>query len=259
MAVMANPPVPTKTPLGLDELRRRTRGLGQRYRTVLLLVDGQRALGEVLNLAKQAGAAVGHFEELVRLGLIELPMQAAAPAVEEAPPVVSDTAEMTSVEMLVPAQQPQQPQEQAVEHGAVPAPQPAAEPEAEHGERGLPQAPLPQPEAPPPQSAPVEVEAPAAAPPATELAEEEALERVRLLLMELVRLDGPMFSSRLIVRVRGAQTAAQLIDLVWDIERQLGPARRSREGQRCLEQARDLLGLGNTQVAEDTRPGYLDE
>jgi hypothetical protein len=34
--------------------------------------------------------------------------------------------------------------------------------------------------------------------------------------------------------------------------------KRSRQGQLCLERARDLLGLGNTQVAEDTQPGHGD-
>ena len=70
---------PVKTPLGQDELRHRTRGLGQRYRTVLLLVDGRRPLGEVLGMAHKAGAQTSHFEELVRMGLVEIPDDMAAP------------------------------------------------------------------------------------------------------------------------------------------------------------------------------------
>src|SRR5881396_1344202 len=68
---------PLRTPAGEDELRHRTRKLGQRHRTVLLLIDARRSLDEVLNLAQQAGAAVGHFDELVKLGLVELPADAA--------------------------------------------------------------------------------------------------------------------------------------------------------------------------------------
>ena len=71
---MSSPNAPVKTPLGQQELRQRTQGLGQRHRTGLLLVDGRRPLAEVLSMAHQAGATAAHFEELVRLGMIELPV-----------------------------------------------------------------------------------------------------------------------------------------------------------------------------------------
>lgn len=54
-------------------MRRRSLAIGQRHRTVLFLVDGRRPLSEVLELAHQAGALTSHFDELVRLGLVELP------------------------------------------------------------------------------------------------------------------------------------------------------------------------------------------
>ncbi len=54
---MARSPAPIKTALGADELRGRSRTLGQRHRTVLLLVDGRRSINEVVSLAQQAGAA----------------------------------------------------------------------------------------------------------------------------------------------------------------------------------------------------------
>jgi hypothetical protein len=70
MAVHA---VPVKTTLGADELRGRSRTLGQRHRTVLLLVDGRRSVSEVVALAQQAGAQASHFEDLVRMGMVEIP------------------------------------------------------------------------------------------------------------------------------------------------------------------------------------------
>jgi hypothetical protein len=82
---MSNPNVPAKTPLGHEELRQRTQRLGQRYRTVLLLVDGRRPLAEVLSMAHQAGAQSAHFEELLRLGLIELPSLPELPELPEPP------------------------------------------------------------------------------------------------------------------------------------------------------------------------------
>ncbi|MEY4561605.1 MAG: hypothetical protein RLZZ618_882 [Pseudomonadota bacterium] len=94
---MSIPSAPIKTPLGQDELRHRTRGLGQRYRTVLLLVDGRRPLGDVLAMAHQAGAQTSHFEELVRLGLVELPQTEALPEVMETAPGALDIPKLTSV------------------------------------------------------------------------------------------------------------------------------------------------------------------
>lgn len=92
---------PVKTPLGVDELRHRTRGLGQRYRTVLLLVDGRRPLGEVLGMAHKAGAQTSHFEELVRMGLVEISDDMAAPEPVDSIAGALDTPRLTSVELDV--------------------------------------------------------------------------------------------------------------------------------------------------------------
>ena len=59
-----------KTAEGQAELLHRTRGLGQRYRTLLLLVDGRRSSGEIKRMAAQAGVPATCFEELMQLGLI---------------------------------------------------------------------------------------------------------------------------------------------------------------------------------------------
>ncbi|HEX3139867.1 MAG TPA: hypothetical protein VHQ87_07420, partial [Rhizobacter sp.] len=98
---MSHPTAPAKTPAGFDELRHRTRGLGQRYRTVLLLVDGRRPLGEVLGMAHKAGAQTSHFEELVRMGLIEVPAEMAAPEPIDTLPGALDTPRLTSVDVDV--------------------------------------------------------------------------------------------------------------------------------------------------------------
>lgn len=92
---------PAKTPAGQDELRHRTRGLGQRYRTVLLLVDGRRPLGDVLAMANKAGAQTSHFEELVRLGLVEIPDEAQAAEPVDSIAGALDTPRLTSVDVDV--------------------------------------------------------------------------------------------------------------------------------------------------------------
>jgi|SRR5437867_3973665 len=249
---MSTPVVPSKTALGQDELRHRTHRLSQRHRTVLLLVDGRRSLGEVLDLANQAGAAISHFEELVRLGLVDVPVEASPPAEPAASP---DEPQLTSVELLVPAA----PLEaQADETASTELPEKVPDEVPIAAADVTPPAP---PEPPRASEPPPRIEA--VAPPllldeVPEVEEEPVVERVRQQLLELLRLDGPLFGSRLVGRVRGAESTAELIDLVWDIERQLGMTKRSRQGQLCLERARDLLGLGNTQVAEDTQPGHGD-
>lgn len=70
---MATSLIPVKTPTGRAELHNRERGLSQRHRTVLLLVDGQRTQEQVCALALQAGAAESCFGELLDMGFIALP------------------------------------------------------------------------------------------------------------------------------------------------------------------------------------------
>src|SRR5262245_24985190 len=98
--------IPVKTALGQEELKSRTHRLGQRHRTVLLLVDGRRPLSEVLSLAQQAGSATSHFEDLVRLGLVDMPREP-EPEPERAavapPPLPADEPpQVTAVRLDVP-------------------------------------------------------------------------------------------------------------------------------------------------------------
>jgi hypothetical protein len=65
--------VPAKTSDGVAELAHRTRGLGQRHRTVLLLVDGRRTVQQIVATAQAAGVAAPVFHELVAMGLVSLP------------------------------------------------------------------------------------------------------------------------------------------------------------------------------------------
>jgi len=65
--------IPVKTADGLAELAHRSRGLSQRHRTVLLLVDGQRPVSQVLATAQAAGVQPAVFDELVSLGMVEMP------------------------------------------------------------------------------------------------------------------------------------------------------------------------------------------
>jgi hypothetical protein len=65
--------VPFKTAAGVDELARRLRGVSQRHRTMLLLVDGRRTLQQVLALGEAAGVPASVFHELQAMQLVAAP------------------------------------------------------------------------------------------------------------------------------------------------------------------------------------------
>lgn len=329
---------PRKTELGQEELRKRTRKLSQRHRTVLLLVDGKRSRTEVLTLAQQAGSAPSLFDELLAMGMVEEPSVPTVPA----PLPEAEAAQAAGEPQPEPQPQPQfapQPEAQLeprVDSQPAPQPQPveavadaapvaveaerveieiappvtdaAAEPPAVPAADDAPAQPAPadpplvtepvmavpfvdrrvadQPvpverraarakvkfappsdEPPPPvrNSGPVPLVSPAEAlaaelPP--ELApttpldpEQRLLTEVRGLLVGTLLIDGPVSSSLLALRVGRAKTRDELIGLVWEIEHSLARSRRPREARGRLERARDLLGLGNTLVDEDTSFG----
>jgi hypothetical protein len=85
------------------------------------------------------------------------------------------------------------------------------------------------------------------------------VQQVRGLLTDTVHQNPPPFGSRVPSRLAGAQTLAELRDLVLAIERYLSARRRPRTGLGGLEHARELLGLGNTVVAEDSRSAPIDD
>jgi hypothetical protein len=287
---------PVKTPLGLDELRHRTRGLGQRYRTVLLLVDGRRPLGEVLGMAHKAGAQTSHFEELVRMGLVEIPDDMAAPEPIETIPGALDTPKLTSVELDVliePALTPsgalaEEPEVDGDGFGDEPVTQVAeVEISPVHDLPVIAVATIPEP--PPPPVAPARAAVPryqepevvlSATPrvpdwvqqvretpfkvadharPAPSMTEEQRLQYVRDLLLDTLRRDSLLFSTFAVGRVRVATTHKELIKLVWEIERDRAHPRRSRDQLLNLQRARELLGMGNTLVAGDSQPGPPSE
>jgi len=247
---MPTPIAPTKTALGQDELRHRTRGLSQRHRTVLLLVDGRRALSEVLSQAQQAGAAISHFEELVRLGLVALPIEVAVADPIDTVTAALDSPELTTLELTVPTV------ELPTEPGMLAdAPE---EPSTEAPPAAAAERPADTPLSPMPSSTPAPVIA-ASIPPSVEPPPEQPLlQQVRALLIDTLRIDTPLFSARILMRVNSAQTTSEMIDLVWDIEHHLNQGRHSRSGLISLQRARELLGLGNTLV-DDTRPDIPSE
>jgi hypothetical protein len=94
--------IPVKTIDGQNELAHRSRGLSQRHRTVLLLVDGRRTVAQIVTTAKAAGVQATVFDELLSSGMVaadsrkhvDVPLDAASPG--------GDSSLLPSVRSLLP-------------------------------------------------------------------------------------------------------------------------------------------------------------
>jgi len=93
--------IPRKTPLGVDEIKTRSRGLPARLRTLLLLVDGERSVQVLNQMVHLTEGAAPALTTLVEQGLVEIP-DAAQPAppkakVKKPQQPLEDTAAPTTV------------------------------------------------------------------------------------------------------------------------------------------------------------------
>jgi hypothetical protein len=71
--------IPCKTAAGHAELASQSCRLSRRHRELLLLVDGDRPVGEVVRLGRAAGVPRGYIDELFALGLIVIGPPTAQP------------------------------------------------------------------------------------------------------------------------------------------------------------------------------------
>ena len=229
---MSPPRPPVKTQLGIDELRSRTHGLNQRHRTMLFLVDGVRPLSEVLALGLQAGARTTHFADLVHLGMVDVALDpatsaAVVPSVEAGDSGGNTLSGVLGVDFEAPVRTPKVTTEDSSRMPLKPAE--GSEAVAYAQRRAL-----------------------------VKSEQEELHQEVRELLTDTLRIDAPLFAAVTLVRVRRAQTTRELINLVWEIERHLVASKKSQTEMHTLYRARELLGMGNTQVSTDSPTGFAD-
>lgn len=232
---MLPPRPPAKTQLGIDELRSRTHGLNQRHRTMLFLVDGVRPLSEVLALGLQAGARTTHFADLVHLGMVDVALDpasadgtaASVPAVDADDSGGHTLSGALAVDLDAPARAPKVTTEDSSRMPLTPAE--GGEAVAYAQRRAL-----------------------------AKSEQEDLHQEVRELLTDTLRIDAPLFAAVTLVRVRRAQTTRELINLVWEIERHLAASKKSQTEMHTLYRARELLGMGNTQVSTDSPTGFDD-
>jgi len=215
---MALPPAPIKTPAGQEELSHRVRRLSQRHRTVLLLVDGRRSQSEVLQLAAQAGVPDSCYDELLTLGLIELP-PADSVAHVDLPLAGASAAPRESTG------------QQSTVAGAYAMP--AADDDAPINESELPEAePL----------VPESVWTPA------ELADAAAgldrpLEEAREILLRALRNEAPVSGALTARKLRRVSTRAELEELLDEVEQRIRKPRKMIVTAQTLRHVRHLLSL----------------
>jgi len=195
--------VPIKTPEGHAELRLRLRGLSQRHRTVLLLVDGRRSAAQVMHMAAAAGVPASCFDELLALGLIAPPLS------ERAEPAFAPDSGPQHVELPLTG-----------DDSLLPAAR-SLLPESEQGELGGPE--FPEPEAP-------------------ELVD-PAFEEARETLMRALRSEAPVSGSLTLLKLKRARSRADLADLLDEVEQRIRKPRRQIIAGQILRQVRHLLSL----------------
>lgn len=211
---------PQKTPEGLAELTARSRGLSQRHRTLLLLIDGQRSLEQVLSLAQQAGVPRAYFDELVALGLVHgaaADLQARAADME--PTVPTPLAE---------AEPPPRPPR------TLPPVAARSEPVAA--------APLPDADEDDPWH---DSDSFGRAMSASELAaldsSDQSLAEARNTLLEALRQEAPVAGALTMLRVRRAPTREALAALLPEVEQKLSPQRHLTDAARIMRRVQQLL------------------
>ena len=234
--------VPFKTPQGHDELARRTRRLGQRHRTVLLLVDGRRSVDQVLALARAAGVAEHHYRELVEMDLVALPEDAldapTMPASLDDDYDIDDEANSVGHVDLPMSTDDDEPARTAARGGLqvlteeVPAARYVATPSsvassrtttvrheesAAGGESVDDEPPLPRADA--------------------------ALEQARAILLLAVRDEAPMTGQLTLIKLKRAADRAELGALLDEVEQRLSRPRKALATAQTMRHVRHLLGV----------------
>jgi len=209
--------VPVKTAEGQAELGTRRRGLSQRHRTVLLLVDGRRTEDEVRALAAGAGAPAGCYDELLALGLIES-RPGATPASPVARPPVASLAGELAPSAPVPLDDTLLPSVRSL-------PPDTSLHDSVMGGRLPPDSWLP-------SDADDE-----------DGTRDDVVEQARALLVRAVRHEAPLAGTLTVLRLRRARTRGELTELLADVEARLG-RRRSLALAQTIESVRRLLDLG---------------
>ncbi|MBX3607244.1 MAG: hypothetical protein KF788_18335 [Piscinibacter sp.] len=201
---------PIKTADGLDEIATRSRRLGQRHRTMLLLVDGRRSVAEVQRLAARAGVPASCYDELMEMGLIALPLPTLPISALEAMQAVPLTIDvpLPEDESVLPSSQSLAPE--STLNGALGPAEPWSAVETGHGD----------------------------------LADlDPALEEARDMMLRAVRAEAPVAGSLTVMRLRRARTRADLAELIDEVEARVRKPHRMLAATLLMRRVQELIGV----------------
>jgi hypothetical protein len=241
---------PQKTPEGIAELSARSRGLTQRHRTMLLLIDGQRSLDQVLSLAHQAGVPRAYMDELVALGLVVVPAAPGAQAAAVAPPTLPPVAAATPPLAPVPAS----PGAIDIELGSdleatSPVDGPGIAPARSNAETPAPVRVEPDPHVDLEDDSDPwdDNEAFGRALSASELSaldlSDQSLAEARNVLLQALRQEAPVAGAVTMLRVRRARNREALVALLPEVEQKIGSQRHLSDAARILRRVHELLAV----------------
>lgn len=219
---MASPFIPVKTAEGQAELSGRQRKLGQRQRTVLLLVDGTRSELQVRAMAAQAGVPDGAFDELLSLGFIALRAAVVAPAAATTPRAVPAAAAPVNFAHLI---------ADALLADALDSMLPASRtlpPESVLTDSTLSDVHMS-------DSLMQEFEFDAAD------GADASLEEARAILVRAVRNEAPLAGALTLRRLRRARSREELASLIHEVEARITKPSRQLAAQQVVIRARRLL------------------
>ncbi len=201
---------PIKTPDGQAELATRARQLSQRHRTVLLLVNGRRSEEQVKRLAEQAGVPPSCYDDLLKMGLIMVPLPTLpieiAPYPTLPPTGVDLSLSERDAEPPLPPSGPLAPA--STLNSELGAYEPWALVQTDYSDLG-------------------------------DL--DGALEQARDLLIRAVRTDAPVAGSLTLMRLRRARNREDLLGLLDEVEQRLARPAREVETARLIRRVRRLI------------------
>jgi antitoxin component of MazEF toxin-antitoxin module len=216
--------IPVKTPEGLDELTKRQRGLSQRQRMVLFLVDGRRDLAQVQQMAAAAGASESILVELLDLGFVSLREPGDTTTGSASPSATAeslDATEGSAVNVQLDAQ-----------GGSITAQKPTGSPS---------------------QQVPVlkaVVEGYTTLQQATEqdafLDPAHPLNQAREMLLRALMEHAPVAGSITRMRVKRAQSIAEIAALLDEVERHISKPKRQLVTQQLISNVKQLLILAGS-------------
>lgn len=251
---------PQKTPEGIAELSARSRGLSQRHRTLLLLIDGQRSFDQVLSLAHQAGVPRAYMDELVALGLVVVPAAAGTQGTAIPPPLPPMATAMPPSPAIAPARAAlATPSPIDIELGSdfvVNSPSvgpgtgpsgaaPSRSPTESPAQGGLESAPdLDLEDDPDPWD---DNESFGRALSASELSaldlSDQSLAEARNVLLQALRQEAPVAGAVTMLRVRRARSREALVALLPEVEQKIGSQRHLSDAARILRRVHELLAV----------------